>query len=198
MKVAIDAMHAAARPHHFLSVTKDGNSAIFATAGNEDTHIILRGGSAQLRHREREHRRRGDVRRGLTPKIMIDFSHANSRKKPAKQIEVGHDVAGQIARGDKRIVGVMIESHLVAGRQDCNPPADWSTARASPTPASAGTTRHPCSGSWRRRRHADARADFRYSATSPEPQSVEGWSFLFTLASSPRFVTFAVDRSNPG
>jgi 3-deoxy-7-phosphoheptulonate synthase len=63
------------------------------------------------------------IQSGLTPKIMIDFSHANSRKKPSKQIQVGHDVAGQVARGDRRIIGVMIESHLVAGRQDLDPAA---------------------------------------------------------------------------
>jgi 3-deoxy-7-phosphoheptulonate synthase len=122
VKVAIDAIHAAARPHVFMSLTKEGNSAIFNTTGNEDTHIILRGGMRPNYDTESVNIASDEiVESGLTPKIMIDFSHANSRKKPAKQIQVGHDVAGQIARGDNRIVGVMIESHLVAGRQDLNP-----------------------------------------------------------------------------
>ncbi len=122
VKVAIDAIHAAARPHAFMSLTKDGNSAIFRTTGNEDTHIILRGGWRPNYDTESLNIAAEEIMQaGLTPKIMIDFSHANSRKKPAKQIQVGHDVAGQISRGDKRIVGVMIESHLVAGRQDLNP-----------------------------------------------------------------------------
>lgn len=119
VKVAIDAIHAATRPHVFLSMTKDGNSAIFRTTGNKDTHIILRGGKRPNYDTESLNIASDEiVESGLTPKIMVDFSHANSRKKPAKQIQVGHDVAGQVARGDKRIVGVMIESHLVAGRQD--------------------------------------------------------------------------------
>jgi 3-deoxy-7-phosphoheptulonate synthase len=122
VKVAIDAIHAAARPHVFMSVTKDGNSAIFRTSGNKDTHIILRGGQRPNYDTESVNIASEEiVESGLTPKIMIDFSHANSRKQPAKQIQVGSDVAGQIGRGDKRIVGVMIESHLVAGRQDAHP-----------------------------------------------------------------------------
>jgi 3-deoxy-7-phosphoheptulonate synthase len=119
VKVAIDAIHAAARPHVFMSVTKDGNSAIFRTSGNEDTHIILRGGQRPNYDTESVNIASDEIiESGLTPKIMIDFSHANSRKKPAKQVHIGHDVAGQVARGDRRIVGIMIESHLVAGRQD--------------------------------------------------------------------------------
>jgi 3-deoxy-7-phosphoheptulonate synthase len=119
VKVAIDAIHAAARPHVFMSVTKDGNSAIFRTSGNEDTHIILRGGQRPNYDTESVNIASDEIlESGLTPKIMIDFSHANSRKKPAKQVQIGHDVAGQVARGDRRIVGIMIESHLVAGRQD--------------------------------------------------------------------------------
>ncbi len=122
VKVAIDAVHAAARPHVFMSVTKDGNSAIFRTAGNEDTHIILRGGQRPNYDTESVNIAAEEIlESGLTPKIMIDFSHANSRKRPAKQIQICHDVAGQVARGDQRIIGVMIESHLVAGRQDLGP-----------------------------------------------------------------------------
>jgi 3-deoxy-7-phosphoheptulonate synthase len=119
VKVAIDAIHSAARPHVFMSVTKEGQSAIFTTGGNADTHIILRGGHRPNYDTESVNIAAEQIiESGLTPKIMIDFSHANSRKKPEKQILVGQDVAGQIARGDRRIIGAMIESHLVAGRQN--------------------------------------------------------------------------------
>ncbi len=119
VKVAIDAIHAAARPHVFMSVTKEGQSAIFTTGGNADTHIILRGGHRPNYDTESVNIAAEQIiEAGLTPKIMIDFSHANSRKKPEKQIQVCQDVAGQIARGDRRIIGTMIESHLVGGRQD--------------------------------------------------------------------------------
>ena len=122
IKVAIDAIHAAARPHVFMSLTKDGNSAIFSTSGNEDTHVILRGGQRPNYDTESVNIAAEEIEAaGLQPKIMIDFSHANSRKKPEKQLQVGQDVAGQIARTDRRIIGVMIESHLVAGRQNVSP-----------------------------------------------------------------------------
>jgi 3-deoxy-7-phosphoheptulonate synthase len=119
VRVAIDAIHAAARPHVFMSVTKDGQSAIFTTAGNQDTHIILRGGQRPNYDTESVSIAAEQIiEAGLTPKIMIDFSHANSRKRPEKQIRVCQDVSGQIARGDPGIIGVMIESHLVGGRQE--------------------------------------------------------------------------------
>ncbi len=122
VRIAIDAIHAAARPHVFISLTKDGHSAIFSTSGNEDTHIILRGGRRPNYDTESVNIAAEEIiASGLTPKIMIDCSHANSRKKPDKQIQVGQDVAGQIARGDRRILGVMIESHLVAGNQSIRP-----------------------------------------------------------------------------
>ncbi len=122
VKVAIDAIHAAARPHVFMSLTKDGQSAIFSTRGNLDTHIILRGGGRPNYDTESVNIAAAAIEAaGLRPKIMIDFSHANSRKQHEKQIRVCEDVAGQIARGDRRIVGAMIESHLVAGRQDLKP-----------------------------------------------------------------------------
>lgn len=119
MRVAVDAIRAAERPHVFMSMTKDGHSAIFSTTGNNDTHIILRGGkrpnydaeSVNIAAEEMENA-------GLTPRLMIDFSHANSRKQHDKQMEVGRDVAGQISRGDMRIIGAMIESHLVGGNQE--------------------------------------------------------------------------------
>jgi 3-deoxy-7-phosphoheptulonate synthase len=125
VKVAIDAIHAAARPHVFMSLTKEGNSAIFATTGNEDTHIILRGGSRPNYDTESVDIAANAIQdSGLIPKIMIDFSHANSRKQPDKQMRVAEDVAGQIARGETRICGAMIESNLVGGRQNLTAGAD--------------------------------------------------------------------------
>ncbi len=119
MKIAVDAIHAAAHPHHFLSTTKKGRSAIFSTAGNTDTHVILRGGTRPNYDTESVNIASEEMEAaGLQPKLMIDFSHANSRKRHEKQISVSRDVAGQIARGDHRIIGVMIESFLVAGRQN--------------------------------------------------------------------------------
>ncbi len=122
MRVAVDAMRAAERPHVFMSMTKEGRSAIFATTGNSDTHIILRGGQRPNYDAESVNIAAEEMEQaGLTPRLMIDFSHANSRKQHEKQLEVGRDVAGQIARGDLRIIGAMIESHLVGGRQDLVP-----------------------------------------------------------------------------
>ncbi|MEJ2575446.1 MAG: 3-deoxy-7-phosphoheptulonate synthase [Gammaproteobacteria bacterium] len=119
MQIAVDAMRAAARPHVFLSMTKEGRAAIFSTSGNEDTHVILRGGQRPNYDTESVNMAAEEMQKaGLAPKLMIDFSHANSRKNHQKQIAVGQDVAGQIKRADHRIIGAMIESHLVAGRQD--------------------------------------------------------------------------------
>ncbi|MDP1898175.1 MAG: 3-deoxy-7-phosphoheptulonate synthase, partial [Sulfurimicrobium sp.] len=119
LKIALDAMRAASQPHHFLSVTKDGFSAIFSTTGNEDCHVILRGGTRPNYDAESINIAADEIAAaGLKPRLMVDFSHANSRKNHLKQIDVGRDVAGQIARGDRRIMGAMIESFLEAGRQD--------------------------------------------------------------------------------
>ncbi|PKM12123.1 MAG: 3-deoxy-7-phosphoheptulonate synthase [Gammaproteobacteria bacterium HGW-Gammaproteobacteria-3] len=120
IKIAIDAIGAAMSPHHFLSVTKQGHSAIFSTQGNEDAHIILRGGNGQPNYDavNVEQVAEGLEQAHLRPNIMIDFSHANCLKQYQRQMLVGEDVGGQIAGGDKRIIGVMIESHLKAGRQD--------------------------------------------------------------------------------
>jgi len=122
IQVAIDAIKSASRPHHFLSVTKQGHSAIFQTAGNEDCHIILRGG----RHPNYDMFSVDDASRmlaaaGLPARIMIDASHANSRKIPARQIDVASDIATQIARGSRNIMGIMLESNLVEGRQEVVP-----------------------------------------------------------------------------
>jgi len=119
IKVAIDAIDAARRPHHFLSVTKAGHSAIFSTTGNEDSHIILRGGKKPNYDAESvDSVARQLEKAGLPPNVMIDFSHANSLKDPQRQMLVSEDVCAQIAAGDLRIFGVMVESHLLAGRQD--------------------------------------------------------------------------------
>lgn len=119
IKVAIDAIGAANAPHHFLSVTKFGHSAIVSTKGNPDCHIILRGGrepnysaphvaliSEQLQKAK------------LADNIMIDFSHANSSKQYQRQLVVAQDVAEQVGAGNRAIFGVMVESHLVEGRQE--------------------------------------------------------------------------------
>ncbi len=118
--VAVDAINSAMRPHHFLSVTKEGRSAIFSTTGNEDSHIILRGGNDEPNYDavNVEKVAEGLEKSGLPSNIMIDFSHANSLKQCQRQLVVGDDVSEQIGHGDKRIVGVMVESHLKAGRQD--------------------------------------------------------------------------------
>jgi 3-deoxy-7-phosphoheptulonate synthase len=119
LKIALDAIRSASQPHHFLSVTKEGFSAIFATGGNEDCHVILRGGERPNYDTESINIAAEEMEMGgFKPQVMIDFSHANSRKRPQKQIDVGRDVAGQVARGDRRIIGAMIESFLEAGRQE--------------------------------------------------------------------------------
>ncbi|WP_416224130.1 3-deoxy-7-phosphoheptulonate synthase AroG [Thiohalophilus sp.] len=119
LKIAIDAIRAASQPHNFLSLTKAGHSAIFATTGNEDCHIILRGGKQPNYDTASIDAACQELREaGLEEKVMIDFSHANSQKQHMRQLDVARDVAGQIAAGDQRIMGAMIESHLIGGRQD--------------------------------------------------------------------------------
>lgn len=118
LNIAIDAIGAASHSHHFLSVTKEGSTAIFTTKGNKDCHVILRGGrepnyaadsvAAAVKSLEKAK---------LPPYLMVDFSHANSHKDYRRQPEVGADVARQIAGGSHSIIGVMIESHLVEGNQ---------------------------------------------------------------------------------
>jgi len=118
VRVAIDAIGAARRPHHFLSLTKDGHSAIFSTSGNEDSHIILRGGKSPNYDAASVNAAACELEKANLPAtIMIDFSHANCSKDFQRQVDVGRDVAGQIAAGDTRIIGVMVESHLNAGKQ---------------------------------------------------------------------------------
>jgi 3-deoxy-7-phosphoheptulonate synthase len=123
IKIAIDAIGAAMSPHHFLSLTKNGHSAIFSTTGNEDVHIILRGGNHQPNYDAVNVNQvaKSMEKAQLHPNIMIDFSHSNSLKQCQRQLIVGDDVAAQIANGDKRIMGVMIESHLKSGSQSVVP-----------------------------------------------------------------------------
>ena len=122
LQVAIDAIRAAARPHHFLSVTKTGQSAIFSTAGNEDCHLILRGGKKPNFDANSVNEALEKLRGAELPeRLMIDFSHANSQKQHARQIQVAEEVATQIAAGNAGIIGAMVESHLVGGRQDVHP-----------------------------------------------------------------------------
>jgi 3-deoxy-7-phosphoheptulonate synthase len=122
VRIAVDALKAARAPHHFLSVTKAGHSAIVSTNGNEDCHIILRGGkhpnydAASVDTAAKEL-----AGAGLEQRLMIDCSHSNSQKMYQRQIDVAREIARQVATGDDRIFGVMIESHLKAGRQDLVP-----------------------------------------------------------------------------
>ena len=119
LKVAIDAISSASRPHNFLSLTKEGYSAIFATTGNDDCHIILRGGKEpnyDAKHVDQAVKELAAAK--VQTRLMIDCSHANSQKDHQKQIDVTEVVAEQIEKGNENIMGVMIESHLVAGRQD--------------------------------------------------------------------------------
>ena len=121
IKIAIDAIGAATRPHHFLGSTKDGNRAIVATKGNSNCHVILRGvktpnydpasvSSAVEKLNGAD----------LQPRVMIDFSHANSNKQHERQMIVGSDIAGRISAGDRSVFGVMIESNITAGRQNAD------------------------------------------------------------------------------
>ena len=122
VRIAAEAVKSASHPHHFMAVTKGGRSAIAATTGNEDCHVILRGGSRPNYDAASIDSAAAELARcGVTQQMMIDASHANSGKKPENQPLVIADIARQISHGERRIVGVMIESNLVAGRQDVLP-----------------------------------------------------------------------------
>src|SRR5262245_21858866 len=122
VRIAAEAVKSASHPHHFMAVTKGGRSAIAATSGNEDCHIILRGGRAPNFDAASVDAAATELQRaGITPRLMIDASHANSGKKPENQPKVVADIAHQISVGERRIMGLMIESHLLAGRQDVVP-----------------------------------------------------------------------------
>ena len=121
IQIAADAIAASSKPHHFLSVTKQGHSAIFGTSGNDDCHIILRGGNKPNYDADSvEQACKILEQTKLRPMVMIDLSHANSLKQHTNQIPVAKNVAAQISAGEQRIIGVMIESHLVEGNQDIN------------------------------------------------------------------------------
>jgi 3-deoxy-7-phosphoheptulonate synthase len=123
VQIAVDAVGSSAHPHHFLSVTKQGVAAIFATSGNPDCHLILRGGTAGPNYAT-EHVRQAVTlleRAGLPARVLVDCSHANSGKQAERQPEVLRDVASQVAHGEQGIFGVMLESFLLGGRQDHEP-----------------------------------------------------------------------------
>lgn len=118
VQIAVDAIGSASQPHHFLGVTREGRSAIVGTTGNAYCHVILRGGQ-QPNYDASSVDDTAEMleKAGLPARIMIDASHANSRKKPDRQAIVAADIAQQVARGDRRIFGMMLESHLVEGNQ---------------------------------------------------------------------------------
>ncbi len=125
IRIATDAIQAAARGHHFLSVHKNGQVAIVQTNGNKDCHVILRGGKAPNYDGASVAAACKDlVAAGLPPRLMVDCSHANSSKQHEKQLEVTRDIAAQIAGGSRSIFGVMIESHLNPGAQKFTPGKD--------------------------------------------------------------------------
>ena len=122
IQVAADAILAARAPHAFMGMTKMGMAAIFETRGNDDCHVILRGGKTPNYDAANVAASCDALRNaGLREQVMIDVSHGNSSKQHQRQIEVAHDVARQIAAGERRITGVMIESHLDEGRQNLRP-----------------------------------------------------------------------------
>ncbi|RCW74301.1 3-deoxy-7-phosphoheptulonate synthase [Pseudorhodoferax soli] len=125
IRIATDAIQAAARGHHFLSVHKNGQVAIVQTNGNKDCHVILRGGKAPNYDAASVAAACKELEAaGMQPKLMVDCSHANSSKQHEKQTEVAGDIAAQIAGGSRQVFGVMVESHLVAGAQKFTPGKD--------------------------------------------------------------------------
>jgi 3-deoxy-7-phosphoheptulonate synthase len=122
VKIAVDAVQAASQPHHFMAVTKDGQAAVAATRGNGDCHVILRGGKAPNYDAASVDAACAAISKaGLQARVMIDVSHANSGKNPENQPSVAEDIAVRIAAGERRILGVMVESHLFGGRQELQP-----------------------------------------------------------------------------
>jgi 3-deoxy-7-phosphoheptulonate synthase len=122
VQVAIDAIKTAETPHHFLSVTKEGHSAIISTSGNDDCHVILRGGKEpNYDAKSVDAACQSLVAGGLSPSLMIDCSHANSQKDYRLQKTVAQNIAQQVKGGEARIMGVMLESHLSEGKQEHTP-----------------------------------------------------------------------------
>ena len=118
IRIATDAIQSAARPHHFLSIHKNGQVAIVETTGNKDCHVILRGGKQPNYDAASVAAACAELEAGgLAPQLMVDCSHANSSKKHERQLDVARDIGGQIASGSRKIFGVMVESHLKAGAQ---------------------------------------------------------------------------------
>ncbi|MES2959299.1 MAG: 3-deoxy-7-phosphoheptulonate synthase [Pseudomonadota bacterium] len=131
LKIAIDAIQAASKPHHFLSVHKNGQVAIVETKGNKDCHVILRGGKAPNYDAANVAAACKEIEAAKLPcRLMVDFSHANANKQHERQIDVARDVAAQLAAGTRCIFGVMVESHLVAGAQKFSPGKDDPAALA--------------------------------------------------------------------
>jgi len=125
IKIATDAIQAAARPHHFLSIHKNGQVAIVETAGNPDCHVILRGGKAPNYDAASVATACKDLEAAKLPaSLMVDFSHANSSKQHERQVEVAKDIATQVSGGSRQVFGVMVESHLCAGAQKFTPGKD--------------------------------------------------------------------------
>jgi 3-deoxy-7-phosphoheptulonate synthase len=125
VKIAIDAIQAAARAHHFLSVHKNGQVSIVETRGNKDCHVILRGGKAPNYDAASVAAACAEIAAAkLECRLMVDFSHANSSKQHQRQIDVARDIAGQVADGGRCVFGVMVESHLVGGAQKFSPGKD--------------------------------------------------------------------------
>jgi 3-deoxy-7-phosphoheptulonate synthase len=125
IKIATDAIQAAARPHHFLSVHKNGQVAIVETKGNKDCHVILRGGKAPNYDAASVAAAVKDLEAAkLNPSLMVDFSHANSSKQHERQVDVARDIAAQVGGGSRSVFGVMVESHLTPGAQKFTPGKD--------------------------------------------------------------------------
>lgn len=125
IRIAADAVRSAAHPHHFLGIHKNGQVAIVTTTGNDSCHVILRGGTQpNYDAASVEAACKELLTARLVPRLMVDCSHANSRKRHDKQLEVARDIAAQISDGSQRIFGVMLESHLQAGSQTFNPGQD--------------------------------------------------------------------------
>lgn len=123
VQMAADALIACRAPHSFMGMTKMGQVAIFETSGNDDCHIILRGGSRGPNYSQADVEAACAIlaKAGLTQRVMVDCSHANSAKQYERQVEVANDLAARIAAGDRRVLGLMVESHLSPGRQDLKP-----------------------------------------------------------------------------
>ncbi len=122
LQIAVDACLSASKPHHFMSVTKTGHSAIFSTTGNPDCHVILRGGKSPNYDADSINQAAEVIGRSGQPvRLMVDCSHANSGKNHIQQATVCREVAAQVAKGDARIIGLMLESNLIGGRQNAEP-----------------------------------------------------------------------------